>query len=265
MSVPPCPCRCNSSASFHTLCHGKWPAGRRGFKNRSRRLSAERRTRSKAPAHGAGDAVTCDRVREQLPRLLAGEEVADVQPPATSLVREARVAVAAAGGALPARTGAARAVVAGAAGDEQPLTDQPLPRGFGDPRRAAAEARVVPVAHRIGNRGHRQRPAVEPGERARDLLVVVGRLLGPAHEIVAAHADGRVPGAAEFNAPPEVDLEVVAAPGLQSMVAGRGPRAGEGDRKSTRLNSSHSQISYAVFCLKKKRENKCSQRADNQC
>src|SRR2546430_11433290 len=27
----------------------------------------------------------------------------------------------------------------------------------------------------------------------------------------------------------------------------------EADRKSTRLNSSHSQISYAVFCLKKKR------------
>src|SRR2546430_8099471 len=27
---------------------------------------------------------------------------------------------------------------------------------------------------------------------------------------------------------------------------------GEIDRKSTRLNSSHSQISYAVFCLKKK-------------
>src|SRR5688572_31507266 len=28
-----------------------------------------------------------------------------------------------------------------------------------------------------------------------------------------------------------------------------------GDRKSTRLNSSHSQISYAVFCLKKKTNN----------
>src|SRR2546427_9172022 len=27
-----------------------------------------------------------------------------------------------------------------------------------------------------------------------------------------------------------------------------------GDRKSTRLNSSHSQISYAVFCLKKKKD-----------
>src|SRR2546430_11616079 len=28
---------------------------------------------------------------------------------------------------------------------------------------------------------------------------------------------------------------------------------GNADRKSTRLNSSHSQISYAVFCLKKKK------------
>src|SRR5689334_24688728 len=28
------------------------------------------------------------------------------------------------------------------------------------------------------------------------------------------------------------------------------------DRKSTRLNSSHSSISYAVFCLKKKKKNK---------
>src|SRR5205085_10936946 len=30
-------------------------------------------------------------------------------------------------------------------------------------------------------------------------------------------------------------------------------RTGRQDRKSTRLNSSHSQISYAVFCLKKKK------------
>src|SRR2546430_12749000 len=29
------------------------------------------------------------------------------------------------------------------------------------------------------------------------------------------------------------------------------------DRKSTRLNSSHSQISYAVFCLKKKKKKVC--------
>src|SRR6266496_5707899 len=31
-----------------------------------------------------------------------------------------------------------------------------------------------------------------------------------------------------------------------------------GDRKSTRLNSSHVEISYAVFCLKKKKEKKYS-------
>src|SRR5438270_6559397 len=31
-------------------------------------------------------------------------------------------------------------------------------------------------------------------------------------------------------------------------------KGGEQDRKSTRLNSSHSQISYAVFCLKKKKK-----------
>src|SRR5688572_30944408 len=33
-------------------------------------------------------------------------------------------------------------------------------------------------------------------------------------------------------------------------------RQGAEDRKSTRLNSSHSQISYAVFCLKKKKKQK---------
>src|SRR2546427_6684679 len=39
-----------------------------------------------------------------------------------------------------------------------------------------------------------------------------------------------------------------------NYAADRRPRTG--DRKSTRLNSSHSQISYAVFCLKKKKKNK---------
>src|SRR2546430_12483547 len=34
---------------------------------------------------------------------------------------------------------------------------------------------------------------------------------------------------------------------------GPGGAGSLGDRKSTRLNSSHSQISYAVFCLKKKK------------
>src|SRR6266481_6696481 len=35
---------------------------------------------------------------------------------------------------------------------------------------------------------------------------------------------------------------------------GRRSRGGPLDRKSTRLNSSHSSISYAVFCLKKKKK-----------
>src|SRR3712207_7177122 len=50
------------------------------------------------------------------------------------------------------------------------------------------------------------------------------------------------------------------APGAQPVDArGAPPRVdagagGGGDRKSTRLNSSHANISYAVFCLKKKRQ-----------
>src|SRR2546430_16130922 len=38
----------------------------------------------------------------------------------------------------------------------------------------------------------------------------------------------------------------------QTVRDGRWTKSAE-DRKSTRLNSSHSQISYAVFCLKKKK------------
>src|SRR5256886_4326519 len=37
------------------------------------------------------------------------------------------------------------------------------------------------------------------------------------------------------------------------LVVEHDPDTIEADRKSTRLNSSHSQISYAVFCLKKKK------------
>src|SRR2546430_8273624 len=36
------------------------------------------------------------------------------------------------------------------------------------------------------------------------------------------------------------------------------------DRKSTRLNSSHSQISYAVFCLKKKKKKERKQTTSHQ-
>src|SRR3989454_3735088 len=44
-------------------------------------------------------------------------------------------------------------------------------------------------------------------------------------------------------------------PGAMSWeLPGGGALAGEEDRKSTRLNSSHLVISYAVFCLKKKKK-----------
>src|SRR6478672_12361709 len=46
-------------------------------------------------------------------------------------------------------------------------------------------------------------------------------------------------------------------PGVDLVLTDRGARPGRAprsDRKSTRLNSSHDQISYAVFCLKKKKK-----------
>src|SRR5947208_8302850 len=42
------------------------------------------------------------------------------------------------------------------------------------------------------------------------------------------------------------------APAVREIAVGAGQPALEIDRKSTRLNSSHQIISYAVFCLKKK-------------
>src|SRR2546430_8134438 len=44
--------------------------------------------------------------------------------------------------------------------------------------------------------------------------------------------------------------EIGTGPGVFAVLA---CQLGAEDRKSTRLNSSHSQISYAVFCLKKKK------------
>src|SRR2546430_2792024 len=48
--------------------------------------------------------------------------------------------------------------------------------------------------------------------------------------------------------------------GCHTGICERDARTGAADRKSTRLNSSHSQISYAVFCLKKKKKNTGLQR-----
>src|SRR2546427_3090177 len=51
----------------------------------------------------------------------------------------------------------------------------------------------------------------------------------------------------------ENGYEVVVAPGGEGLMGKLEAERPHLDRKSTRLNSSHSQISYAVFCLKKKK------------
>src|SRR2546430_17162789 len=67
-----------------------------------------------------------------------------------------------------------------------------------------------------------------------------GRGDGPQARAVFRSGGGTARGAADRTA-------------LGARSALRPPRRGAiRDRKSTRLNSSHSQISYAVFCLKKK-------------
>src|SRR5690242_20865597 len=76
-----------------------------------------------------------------------------------------------------------------------------------------------------------------------DLLAAIRNEPLPALVTEAANLDG--------SAPPRPP------PGL--LVAFEG---GE-DRKSTRLNSSHMSISYAVFCLKKKKKKKTDMKQDN--
>src|SRR2546428_4078770 len=52
---------------------------------------------------------------------------------------------------------------------------------------------------------------------------------------------------------PTAQLNLAARPADTSHAV-PGGLLGKRDRKSTRLNSSHDQISYAVFCLKKKKD-----------
>src|SRR5258708_28118310 len=58
---------------------------------------------------------------------------------------------------------------------------------------------------------------------------------------------GVAPGKGVINMPPVSVCHQVSTTGQRSIPGGR-------DRKSTRLNSSHQIISYAVFCLKKKKK-----------
>src|SRR5688572_32529958 len=75
------------------------------------------------------------------------------------------------------------------------------------------------------------------------------------HDALPIYAEQPADQADDDRLDEELEQDVLAAR------ADREPQAE--DRKSTRLNSSHSQISYAVFCLKKKKE--CDQSRQRRC
>src|SRR2546430_11965942 len=70
-----------------------------------------------------------------------------------------------------------------------------------------------------------------------------------------ARCASRVVSPTRHARPDSLICPAVPIPG-QERVCGR--QRQKGDRKSTRLNSSHSQISYAVFCLKKNKPTRTS-------
>src|SRR2546430_9237328 len=88
---------------------------------------------------------------------------------------------------------------------------------------------------------------------------LIGKPDSSASKVALTHGLLLVADAERILREPDVDVIVTgdaveweAAPYFQDMVAAG--KAKGLDRKSTRLNSSHSQISYAVFCLKKKKK-----------
>src|SRR5690606_41836145 len=89
-----------------------------------------------------------------------------------------------------------------------------------------------------------------PTRRSSDLLAFVFRLAAP----VQPSSPGNLPS---IRNPHEVHLRLLRLQSRrQTRLRRTRHRAGQAhrqDRKSTRLNSSHVKISYAVFCLKKKR------------
>src|SRR2546422_7026328 len=72
-----------------------------------------------------------------------------------------------------------------------------------------------------------------------------GRDRQPGHRARDREGDGQ-----------ERDRQVLRRRHHAEAQAPRAPEGREEDRKSTRLNSSHGYISYAVFCLKKKKKQK---------
>src|SRR3712207_7482550 len=74
--------------------------------------------------------------------------------------------------------------------------------------------------------------------------------LPPIDRLTAPPEGNRDAGEAQLDRLGQSLLETLRTFKVEGKIAGRTT----GDRKSTRLNSSHANISYAVFCLKKKKK-----------
>src|SRR5256885_12998868 len=85
-------------------------------------------------------------------------------------------------------------------------------------------------------------------------LPICAHSRGRCHRDVGARRRRRGYDRAVRRARRDTRIVAIRAAGAAIRVAGAVIRAA-GDRKSTRLNSSHLVISYAVFCLKKKKYN----------
>src|SRR5438552_8634996 len=161
----------------------------------------------------------------------------------------------------------------------------PLQRSFDRAAPAVVATRARAGIHRrlegpldARARGQRIQRAPEASSDASQIRRTQPRRLrhrGPDHgdieDIRLKLAEEVVGGGTAIDAQPSRDDPGVGGHGLEDVTAlvrdrlqrrasemggGRAPRqAHDGDRKSTRLNSSHQIISYAVFCLKKKKSN----------
>src|SRR5690606_40675928 len=107
-----------------------------------------------------------------------------------------------------------------------------------------------PIAQPLHRRARHEAGALEgvghpipdlPTERGQEAVATLGRATSGVHEHESPRAVGAL-GVPHVEAP---------LPEEGRLLIARDPGDRE-DRKSTRLNSSHVKISYAVFCLKKK-------------
>src|SRR5690625_6804449 len=91
------------------------------------------------------------------------------------------------------------------------------------------------------------------------VLVVVLMVIGVGTSITGVHLERNAlqhaADSAALAASQAVDEHALYTKGEGPLVLPASARAAAEDRKSTRLNSSHVAISYAVFCLKKKNNN----------